>query len=253
MQQSDFVSIRILRAHGTPPDGMTVLHVDLAEFFRMVARVGRDAALLLLTIRALRQRSGGGIRMHDLAWIMGASARRIRAWLDRLVAAGSLVYDQTNGTVDVELPEVAPPTWTDIHPPGLPLRFELPTHWFIHVLPRLGRGTFVTYLYLLRRDGMSAPATLEIAALAREAARATSLHAQWYLRQLRRSGLIRFDPATESLLVLDPPPLTPASRRWLRRRRMGETAQRWIWFALAALVALAITTLLLVLRTRPGA
>ncbi|HYC59892.1 MAG TPA: hypothetical protein VEK79_10045 [Thermoanaerobaculia bacterium] len=253
MQQPDSVSVRILRAHGTPPDGMTVLHVDLAEFFRMVARVGRDAALLLLTIRALRQRSGGGIRMHDLAWITSVSPRRIRSWLDQLVAAGSLVYDQTNGTVEVELPEVAPPTWTDIHPPGLPLRSELPTHWFIHVLPRLGRRAFVAYLYLLRRDGMSAPATLEIAALAREAALVTPLHARWHLRQLRRFGLTRFDPVTESLLVLDPPPLTPASRRWLRRRRMGDTAQRWIWFALAALVAAAIGTLLLVLRTRPGA
>jgi hypothetical protein len=251
MQQPD--SIRILRAHGTPLDGMTVLRVDLAEFFHMVARVGRDAALLLLTIRALRQRSGGSIRMHDLGWIIGASPRRIRAWLDRLVAEGNLVYDATNGTVDVELPEPATPTWTDIHPPGVPLRYELPTHWFIHVLPRLGRGTFVAYLYLLRRDGMSAPATLEIASLTREVGFRTSLYAQWCLRRLRRSGLIRFEPATESLLVLDPPPLTPALRRWLRRRRMGDTAQRWIWFALAALVAVAISTAVVVLRTRPGA
>jgi hypothetical protein len=33
---------------------------------------------------------------------------------------------------------------------------------------------------------------------------------------------------------------------------MGDTAQRWIWFALAALVAVAIGTLV-VLRARPGA
>lgn len=253
MQQPDSVSIRILRARGTPPDGMMTLRVDLAEFFRMITRVGRDGALLLLTIRALRQRSGGGIRMHDLVWTMGASPRRIRAWLDRLVATESLVYDATNGTVDVELPEPSTPIWSEIHPPLIPLRYELPTHWFIHVLPRLGRGTFVAYLYLLRRDGMSAPATLEIAPLAREARFGTSLHARWHLRRLRCNGLIRFDPATESLLVVDPPPLTPTARRWLRRRRMGDTAQRWIWFALAALVAVAISTTFLVLRTRLGA
>ncbi len=100
---------------------------------------------------------------------------------------------------------------------------------------------------------MTAPATLEIASLTREAALATSLHARWHLRQLRRFGLTRFDSATESLFILDPPPLTPASRRWLRRRRMGNTAQRWIWFALVALIGVAISTLLLVLRTRPGA
>jgi hypothetical protein len=34
---------------------------------------------------------------------------------------------------------------------------------------------------------------------------------------------------------------------------MGNTAQRWIWFALVALIGVAISTLLLVLRTRPGA
>jgi hypothetical protein len=253
MQQPDSVSIRILCARGTPPDGMMTLRVDLAEFFRLIADVGRDAALLLLTIRALRQRSGGGIRIHDLAWVTGASTARIRLWLDQLVAAGSLVYDATNGTVDVELPEPATPTWADIHPPAIPLRYELPTHWFIHVLPRLGRGTFVAYLYLLRRDGMSAPATLEIASLAREARLGTSLHARWHLRRLRRHGLIRPDKATESLVVVDPPPLTRGARRWLRRRRMAGTAQRWMWFALAALVALAIIAVLLVARTRPGA
>jgi hypothetical protein len=252
MQQPDSVSIRILRAHGTPPDGMMMLHVDLGEFFRMIARVGRDPALLLLTIRALRQRSGGGVRMHDLGWILGASPARIRSWLDRLVATGSLVYDATNGTVDVELPEAAP-TWRDIHPPAIPLRYELPTHWFIHALPRLGRASFVAYLYLLRRDGMSAPATLEIGSLAREARLGTALHARWHLRRLRRHGLIRPDRATESLLVVDPPPLTPAARRWLRRRRMAGTAQRWMWLALAALIAVVGGAVLLVLRTRPGA
>lgn len=241
MPQRDRIAIRILRQRGTPQDGVTTLRVDLADFFRAVARVGRDPALLLLTLRALRQRSGGGgVRLHDLRWIMGASPRRLRGWLDQLVAAECLVYDATNGSMDVELPEPTGPAWTDLQPPHIALRHELPTHWFVLVLPRLGRAAFVAYLYLLSRDGIRAPSTLALAALARDAAFRTQLHARWHLRRLRTSGLIVPDVATHALVILDPPPLTPAGRRWLRRRRMGESVPRWMWLALAVVLLVAL-------------
>ncbi|HEX6087072.1 MAG TPA: hypothetical protein VF266_21255 [Thermoanaerobaculia bacterium] len=252
MSHRDPVSVHVLQQRGTPPDGVTTVRVDLAAFFDMVPQVGRDPALLLLTIRALRQRSGRGIRLDDLTWIMGARARRIRAWLDRLATAGCLIYDATDGTVEIELPEPPPPTWTDVHPPHIPLRFELPTHWFIHALPRLGRATFVTYLYLLRRDGLSAPATLELTSLAREAAFRTTLHARWHLARLRRRGLVAPDAATESLVVMDPPPLTPAARRWLRQRRMtGMTPRRLM--LVVVLVAVVLSAVVLLARTALGA
>ena len=249
MSQPERVSVRILQQRATPAEGVTTVRVDLAAFFETVAHVGHDPALLLLTIRALRQRGGHRMPLDDLAWVMRARATHVRAWLDRLAAAGRLVYDASGGTVDIELPEPTPPTWTDLHPPHIPLRFELPTHWFIHVLPRLGRATFVTYLYLLRRDGLSAPATLVHAALAKDAALGTMLHARWHLRRLRRFGLITPD-ASGALVVLDPPPLSPAARRWLRRRRLTGWALQRLVLALIVL-AVALVAALLLARSAP--
>jgi len=220
------------------------LAADLPTFFTDVRRVGRDPALLLLTMRALRQRSAGRISTDDLVWILGVGHRRIRRWLEQLSAVGVLVYDATNGTLDVELPEPLVPTWEDAQTPYLPLRHPLPTHWFIHLLPRIGRSAFVAYLYMLHRDGTSAPATLEIRALAEEARFRGVFSARWALWRLRRARLVLPDPAHAALVVTDPPPLTPAERRALRRRRkIGRWIPRWTWIAL---VALAVLVLLLV-------
>jgi len=251
MQQRDRESVRILQQRGTPPDGVTMLRTDLGAFIEDIAYVGREPALLLLTIRALRQRSGGRVFMDDLVWILGASRRRIRGWLEQLSTAGMLVFDATNGTLDVELPETAPPAWTDVHPPGLSIRHDLPTHWFIHVLPRIGRSAFAAYLYLLHRDGTSAPATLEMAALARELRFRTSVSARWRLRQLRRARLIARDAAHAALIVTDPPPLTASERRVLRRRRkFGRWLTAWTWVAVAALAALIVVALLAISAAR---
>lgn len=252
MPQPDRTLLRVLQQRGTPPDGVTTVRVDLAAFFDSIVDVGRDPALLLLTIHALRQRTGAALRLDDLVWILGARQRRIRAWLDRLAADGQLVYDVTDGAIEIELPEPTPPTWTDVQPPHIPLRFELPTHWFIHVLPRLGRATFITYLYLLRRDGLTAPATLELAALARDAALGTTLHARWHLRRLRRHGLIAPDRKAETLVVMDPPPLTSAARRWLRHLRTTGITPRRLVLAVALVLAGVIVAVVLV-RTASGA
>lgn len=243
MSQPDRIAVRILQQRGTPPDGVTAVHVDLAAFVRDIAKVGRDPALLLLTIRALRQRSGSRIRLADLAWILRARPARICTWLDRLAATGRLVYDRTNGSIEIELPEASPPTWTDIHPPDFPFRFELPTHWFVHVLPRIGRTAFIAYLDLLRRDGRSAPATLTASSLARAMQLRTILQARWLLWRLRRQGLVRLDAAHEALVIVDPAPLSPSARRALRRRRRG--MRSWSWWFVLALLALILVTLVL--------
>lgn len=241
-----------MRQRGTPPDGLTTVHVDLAAFFDSVADVGRDPALLLLTIRALRQRTGATLRLDDLVWIMGARPKRIRAWLDRLAAEGQLVYDVADDVIEIELPEPPPPTWTDVQPPHIPLRFELPTHWFIHILPRLGRATFTAYLYLLRRDGLTAPATMDLASLAEDATLRTTLHARWHVWRLRRHGLVALDRKTETLVVMDPPPLTSAARRWLRHLRTTGITPRRLVLAVALVLATVIVVVLLV-RTASGA
>jgi hypothetical protein len=252
MPQPDRIALRVLQQRGTPPDGVTTVRVDLAAFFKSLAEVGRDPALLLLTIRALRQRTGATLRLDDLLWVMGARGRRIRAWLDRLAAEGQLVYDVTDGAIEIELPEPAPPTWTDVQPPHIPLRFELPTHWFIHVLPRLGRATFTTYLYLLRRDGLTAPATMDLASLTRDTLLRSPLHARWHLWRLRRHGLVALDRQAETLVVMDPPPLTPAARRSLRHlRTTGLTPQRLV-LAVVLVVATVVVAMVLA-RTASGA
>lgn len=252
MPQRDPISVRILQQRGTPSDGVTTVRVDLAAFFNAVPQVGRDPALLLLTIRALRQRAGATLQLDDLVWVMGAGPRRIRAWLDRLAAAGQLVYDVTDGATEIELPEPLPPTWTDVQPPHIPLQFELPTHWFIHVLPRLGRTTFTAYLYLLRRDGLTAPATMSVGSLAQDAGLGTTFHARWHLWRLRRYGLVALDRKAETLVVMDPPPLTPAARRWLRQlRTTGLTPQRLV--LAGVLVALALIALMVLVRAASGA
>lgn len=252
MSQPERIFVRLLQQRPTPAEGVTTVRVDLAVFFDLAAQVGRDAALLLLTIRALRQRGGNRMPLDDLAWMLRARARDIRGWLDRLAAAGQLVYDATDGTVEIELAEPMPPAWTDIHPAELPLRMELPTHWFIHVLPRLGRASFVAYLYLLRRDGRSAPATLVVSALATDAALGTTLHARWHLRRLRRYGLIAPEGTSGALVVRDPPPLTPAARRVLRHRRMTGTTPRRL-LLLAAIVVLVLLAALVLARSAPAA
>src|SRR5688572_8794527 len=77
--------IRFLAPHAAAPEGLSIIDVDLAAFFVIVAEVGRDEALLLLLIRALRQRSGSfALRVHDLAWMLRASNRHVVRWLDRL-------------------------------------------------------------------------------------------------------------------------------------------------------------------------
>jgi hypothetical protein len=252
MPHPDRIALRVLQQRGTPPDGLTTVHIDLAAFFASVAEVGRDPALLLLTIRALRQRTGATLRLDDLVWIMGARPKRIRAWLDRLAAEGQLVYDMADGVIEIELPEPTPPTWTDVQPPHIPLRFELPTHWFIHVLPRLGRATFTAYLYLLRRDGLTAPATMDLASLAEDARLRTTLHARWHLWRLRRHCLVALDSKAETLVVMDPPPLTSAARRWLRHLRTTGITPRRLVLAVTLVLAAVIVAVVLV-RTASGA
>lgn len=251
MPQPERIALRVLQQRSTPPDGVTTVHVDLAAFVDSIPEVGRDPALLLLTIRALRQRGGALLRLDDLVWIMRARSRRIRAWLDRLAAEGRLVYDVREGVIEIELPELTPPRWSDVQPPHIPLRFELPTHWFIHVLPRLGRATFTTYLYLLRRDGLTAPATMNLASLTRDVGLDTSLHARWHLWRLRRHGLVALDRKAETLVVMDPPPLTSAARRSLRYLRTTGITPRRLVLAVV-LVALTLIAVIVVARAASG-
>lgn len=229
-----------------PSDGVTMLAADLGAVIRSVEVVGPDAALFLLAIRALRQRGGGRLALRDLQWIMQASPARLIAWLNRLAAVGLLVYDRTNGTIDVEFPEFpSGPVPTEPSALPFPIRHELPTHWFIHVLPRVGRRAYLIYLYLLTCDGMSMPATFAVSELASATGLPSGLHARWYLWRLAHARLVTREG--RGMVVHDPPPLTSSERRWLRlRRRMGTTTIRWLWLAAAVVLLLVVAATLLV-------
>jgi len=78
---------------GEPPEGLIVIATDLGTFFALVQRLGRNEALLLLLIRALRARNGFlELRVNDLAWMMRTSNRKVIRWLDRLVGHEIIVY-----------------------------------------------------------------------------------------------------------------------------------------------------------------
>lgn len=217
--------IRIVKPEAAPLEGVQTVPTDLRRFFVVVRRVGRDSGLLLLTIRALRQRAPHGQpAFEDLLWTLGASPRAVRRWLETLSQAGLLVYDTTAPTdiLVLELADLGPePVFSERGADDITLHHDLPTHYFLHVLPRVGRLSFVYYLYLLAQE--RAPTTE--AGLALDHAAATlglknEKHAARELRRLERHKLVATHP-TGVLLLRDPPPLAPFARMLLRLRARG--------------------------------
>jgi hypothetical protein len=93
---------------GEPPEGLVIVKVDLTSFFGLVESVGRNEALLLLLVKALRTRYGPfRLRVYDLAWRMRVGHHRVIRWLDRLVVARLVVYTLQDllerDTVEVEI------------------------------------------------------------------------------------------------------------------------------------------------------
>lgn len=219
------VRIHVLRPDAPPVEGIQTLPTDLRRFFVIVRRVGRDSGLLLLTIRALRQRAPHGQpELTDLLWILGASRRRIRQWLETLSQAGLIVYDTTT-TEDLLILEIAemgpPPVFEERSADNATIHHELPTHLFLHLLPRVGRLSFVYYLYLLAQESTpTTPAGLTVERAVEDLGLASEEHAMRELRKLERKKLVaRHDSGV--LLLRDPPPLTPFARMLLRLRARG--------------------------------
>jgi hypothetical protein len=217
--------IRVLRPDRPPVEGVQTLPTDLKRFFVIVRRVGRDSGLLLLTIRALRHRAPQGQpEFTDLLWILGTSPRRIRSWLETLSQAGLLVYDTTNAR-DILILEIAdlgpPPVFEERGPDEITLHHEIPTHLFLHVLPRVGRLSFIYYLYLLAQEtSPTTPAALTLERAVEDLALKSEKQARKELVRLERKELVAPHPSGV-LLLRDPPPLRPFARRLLRLRARG--------------------------------
>lgn len=234
----DTVRFRVLTPHEPPVEGLSTVTTDLGAFFVIVGRVGRDEALLLLLIRALRQRrSERGLRLRDLAWVLRASEGGVSRWLDRLTHHGLVVYqmEERNGvetlTVEVAVEEAASAWVVRSH--------ELPSHWFVQTLPLLGRTTFSVFLFLLSRDTHEGLARIDdIVTNVRLRGR---LHAQWHLKRLHAHALLAPHPSNGSLVVRDPPP--PTSSQRLRLRLF---ALPFLQRARTQIVRLALAVLLLI-------
>ena len=211
----DNTRIRFVTPRPEPPEGISTVRADLSAFFVVVERVGRDEALLLLLTKALRQRTGLlALRVNDLAWMLRVSNRRVVRWLDRLVASGHVIYHVEDvWGIDTVLVEIVAGS-IEPHHYDRTVQQELPTHWFVQVLPLIGRTSFAVYLYLLWCEPHRPATHLDhLRDMVRLLGR---LHARWHLRKLRRRSLVAPDPEHGGLVVLDPKPPTRAERLRLR-------------------------------------
>lgn len=238
-------TVRILAPHAAPADGRSTVRTDLGAFFVVVRDVGRDEALLLLLVRALRQRYGfDRVAMHDLAWMLRATNGRVIAWLDRLTRHGRVDYnvEERGGaeTVFVEIVQDADTAHFATH-------HDLPTTWFVQTLPLLGRTTFTVFLFVLSRDAHDG--LLRAMDLARAVRLPHRHHAARHLARLRRHGILARHPTTHVLTVVDPPPLSPGERVRLRLLALPylNGATRRLLFAVIVL-AMLITVLLFLSR-----
>lgn len=251
--------IHIVTPRALLGEGISVLPTDLGAFFVLVGRVGRDPGLLLLTLRALRQRAlFASLKLGDLGWILRARPRRISRWLDRLSDEGILVYQLGGGyDFDALLVEIVadtpdPAAWPiegDVFPST---GHELPTHWFVQVLPRIGRVSFLAYLWLLGREARGVGNTAVLPErLALDLKLLGPAHARFHLGRLQRHGLLKAHPSGRGLVLLDPLPLTYAQRLGLKLRELRllpATGSGLVALVLAVLAPLLLALYLLTHR-----
>jgi hypothetical protein len=246
----DNTRLRFLIPRAEPAEGVSTVRADLSAFFIVVGRVGRNEALLLLLTKALRQRTGLlALRVNDLAWILRVSNRRVLHWLDRLVRERLVVYHVEDlWGVDTVIVEIvggvaAPSTFERT------IHSDLPTHWFVQVLPIIGRTTFTVFLYFLwcepQRSETHVDHLVETAALRGRA------HANAHLRRLHAHGML-VPNASGGFVVRDPEPPTRLQRLQLRFLAIPSLRRSLVHLAILALVLLAIAALLLLLHAAPS-
>jgi len=224
---------------GEPPEGLVIVKADLTVFFGLVQSVGRNEALLLLLVKALRTRYGPfRLRVYDLAWRMRVGHHRVIRWLDRLVAARLIVYTLQDllerDTVEVEIVSAKATALFDRSQ-----HRELPTHWFEHVLPLLGRTTFTAFLYLLASEERGG---LHIDLLVSAARLRHRREARWHLRRLRAHGMLAEDGERSGWVVHDPPPLTQFQQ--LRLRFLRQPYLRRAFLQIGGLLVILLLLLL---------
>ncbi|MEA2569230.1 MAG: hypothetical protein QOI24_1231 [Acidobacteriota bacterium] len=247
----DLTRLRFLTPRPEPTEGLATVTADLTVFFVIVGDVGRNEALLLLLVRALRQRTGLlALRVNDLAWMLRVSNRRVIRWLDRLVHHRLVVYHVEDfwgvDTVIVEIVGASVST-RDFE---RAVQQDLPTHWFVQVLPILGRTTFTVFLYFLWCEPHR-PET-HIDHLVETTALRGRVHARWHLRRLRAQALLTPDASGLGMVVRDPAPPTRLQRLHLRFLAVPFLRRALVHVGLMTLALLAIIAVLLLLHALPS-
>ncbi|MGK2858240.1 MAG: hypothetical protein ACSLFQ_13645 [Thermoanaerobaculia bacterium] len=229
-----------------PPEGVSTVRADLSAFFVIVDGVGRNEALLLLLTKALRQRTGLlALRVNDLAWMLRVSNRRVIRWLDRLVETGHVVYHVEDlWGIDTVLVEIVA-GGVEPHRYERSVHQELPTHWFVQVLPLIGRTTFTVYLYLLWCEPHRAMTHVDH--LTETVKLRGRFHARWHLRKLERRVLLTRHPEHGGLVVQDPAPPTRAERLRLRFLAIPHLRRSLVHVAVLLGCVLLVVLLLVVL------
>ncbi len=234
---SDATRVYFLGPRAAPTEALSTVPVDLQHLFSLIPVVGRNAAVLYLTIRALRQRAGvTSFKIADLVWILRARPWRIRLWMQRLARAELVVYHLANGWfADVLIVEVAPR-------PPMGREHDVPTHWFVHVLPRLQRTRFLVYLVLRSAEWGGPRADLKERRVAL-LLRVSVLRARFHLWRLHHAGLVVRNRSTGEHVVRDPAPLSLPQQAAIRLRELRIVP----WTVLQIGLALAIGTGLVLL------
>jgi hypothetical protein len=249
----DVISLRFLGPSATPPDGESVIVVDLSAFPLLTGTVGLDAALLFLLLRALRVRTGQ-VTLHALAWPLRTSERRIAAGIETLARAGLLTYTwertRAGDGIVFEFPAQTP-----LHPPTAwppsPARVHpLQTIAFVQALPLLGRDAFALYLALLAREPVRRARTdLRLSGVATSIGIAGGRRQRRAVRRLVRARVLEIAKGAvfASATLHELPPPTRRERHLLRFLAIPFLPSALRGLALLAVAAIASIALLLTL------
>ncbi|HYK01053.1 MAG TPA: hypothetical protein VE974_04805 [Thermoanaerobaculia bacterium] len=230
----DATRIYFLAPRSAAAEGIVTVPVDFAHLFSLIPRVGRNATMLYVTLRALRQTAGmGSFKVDDLVWLLRARPWRIWWWMHKLSKQRLLVYRLANGYfTDVLLFQVAAR-------PTIGREHDVPAHWFEHVLPLHSRTRFLVYLYVRSHEWGGNVASMSEQRMIRDL-RMHALRVRWHLWRLHRAGLVV--RARGEHVVRDPEPASIIEHGEIRLRELNVLG--WPMFRLAAAVLVAAACLL---------
>jgi len=242
----DGTRLRFLTQHAEPPEGLTTVRADLGTFLIIVDRVGRNEALLRLVVKALRQRTGLlALRVNDLAWMLRVSNRRVIRWLDRLVRHRFVVYHVEDlWGIDTVLVEIVGGSVDEQSCFARTVTQDLPTHWFVQVLPIIGRTTFAVFLYFLWCEPHRPLSHVDH--LVTSLRLRGRMAAAWHIARLRRHALLA-DHEGGGFRVQDPAPPARLRRLQLRFLAIPLLRRTLVHLLLLALLAAIGVTILFTL------